>query len=627
MLPFPNDHWRVPRDDGTYRLNFTIDTFPIDDNGLPIDPVAGKWNELHGFPVMPAITAYFPRLDESSIDSCAHWWNIEVSENMDSSPIILLDTVTMKQVPHWVELDHASFKEQVSEKRGLLIWPATALDFNRRYIVAIKPLRNRDGVVVSPSPLFQQLRDGVGVASRQTKHNDIFETLEKVGVNRKDLLLTWDFTTNTKTDVTGRLVSARDDARKRLGTDGPDYRIASVETEGLNELIGKQIKGQFRMPTYLNTRNPTPSSRLVLDEHSEPVFQGYDWYDFEVMVPKAFMDSPGAAGILQYGHGLFGTYKEVEYGSSDYMYEDATDYGYVICASTWIGLSSQDVPAMAEIIGRDLTDFQYIPDRTIQGVVNALGLMTMLKGKFGQDPEMLTTTDGLPIINPEKTAYFGNSEGGIFGTVYMAASQDVKRGLLGVPGGPYSLLLPRSLDFGAEFDIMKLRYNDPVDRLNLMQVMQLLWDRAEPAGFMKAVSRDPLPDTQPKEVLLHYGLGDAQVTWLGAQAIARSVDAVQYASSAKENGESFFGLELIADDVVVTGRSGIQGWDYGSAQAPLVNTPPSDEGDTHGCPRNDDRAQVQMGAFFLTGQISNVCGGTCVTDPATVNHCDAKPTE
>jgi hypothetical protein len=273
MLPFPNDFWRVPMEDGTFRLNFTIDTFPIDDNGQPIDPVAGKWNDLHGFPVMPAITAYFPLLDESSIDSCAHWWNIEASEDMSSSPVVLLDTVTMKQVPHWVELDHASFKEQVSEKRGLLIWPATALDFNRRYIVAIKPLRNRHGAAVVPSPAFQQLRDGVGPAARQTKHDGIFDVLEQVGVSRKNLLLAWDFTTNTKTDTTGRLVTARDDARKRLGADGPEYRIASVVTEGLNPLLGKQIKGQFRMPTYLNTRNPVPSSRLVLDEHSEPVFQ------------------------------------------------------------------------------------------------------------------------------------------------------------------------------------------------------------------------------------------------------------------------------------------------------------------------------------------------------------------
>ena len=82
----------------------------------------------------------------------------------------------------------------------------------------------------------------------------------------------------------------------------------------------------------------------------------------------------------------------------------------------------------------------------------------------------------------------------------MAMSQDVKRGMLGVPGGPYSLLLPRSKDFGVEFVILKLRYCDPVDRVNMMQVLQMLWDRGEPAGYMTSISRDPMPDTQPHEV-------------------------------------------------------------------------------------------------------------------------------
>jgi len=340
------------------------------------------------------------------------------------------------------------------------------------------------------------------------------------------------------------------------------------------------------------------------------VFQSYEWYDFEVIVPSKWANTPSSVGVLQYGHGLFGTLKEVEYGSSTYMYEDANDFGYVICASTWLGLSSQDVPAIGLMLLGDLSDFLYVPDRTTQGMVNALGLMTMLKGRFAKDPIMLTSS-GESIINPDKTAYFGNSEGGIFGSVYMAVTQDVQRGLLGVPGGPYSMLLPRSRDFGAEFDILKVRYSDPVDRINLLQVMQTIWDRAEPAGYMSSINKDPLPNTQPHDVLLHYGLGDAQVTWLAAHAIARSVDAVMYSSSAKENNEHFFGVELLADNVNVTGRSGIQGWDYGSAQAPLFNVPPSEDGDTHECPRRDDRAQVQMGQFFLTGVISNVCGGTC----------------
>lgn len=469
MLPFPNNFWRIETEGG-FRLNFTEDTFPVDDNGKPMDPERGGFNKLHGFPVVPAITAYFPLMDDSSLESCPRWWNMETSLS-DESCTILLDTHTGERVPHWVELDHSSDKAEKTKKHAFLIWPATALDFDRRYIVAIKPMRNREGVMIAPSDSFLQLRDGtssISTSDRLVHFEDIFSKLETIGVEKRDLLLTWDFTTNDKDDVTGRLTSVRDDARVRLGAGGPDYVIESVEYN-TSDLIGKNIKGRFSMPTYLNTHKPIPSARLVLDDEDKPVFQGFQWYNFEVVVPKAFMESPRSAGIMQYGHGLFGTYKEVEYGSSNYMFEDAADFGYVICASTWIGLSEQDVAPLAEILIKDLSDFMYVPDRTTQGVVNALGLMTMLKGKFSLDAEMLTST-GESILDTEKTSYFGNSEGGIFGSVYMAATQEVKRGLLGVPGGPYGLLLPRSLDFGIEFDALKLRYADPVDRINLMQV-------------------------------------------------------------------------------------------------------------------------------------------------------------
>jgi len=296
------------------------------------------------------------------------------------------------------------------------------------------------------------------------------------------------------------------------------------------------------------------------------------------------------------------------------MYEFATEYGYVLCASTWLGLSEQDIPALGVILLDDLTDFLYVPDRTVQGVVNALGLMMMLKGDFSSDPLMLTPT-GEKILDTEKTAYMGNSEGGILGAVYMAASQDVKRGMLGVPGGPYGLLLPRSLDFGIEFDLLKMRYSDPVDRINLMQIMQMLWDRAEPSGFMKSVSQLPLPNTQPHEILLQYGLGDAQVSWLGAHAVARSSNSVMYVSNAQEHEEKWFGFEMLNDDAVVTGKSAIMGFDFGSPQAPEFNVPPVEEGDTHEMPRRDLRAQEMMGRFFLTGEIHNPCGGTCVSEP------------
>ena len=53
-----------------------------------------------------------------------------------------------------------------------------------------------------------------------------------------------------------------------------------------------------------------------------------------------------------------------------------------------------------------------------------------------------------------------------------------------------------------------------------MAVIQQLWDRAEPSGFIDVIGpSNPLPNTPTQAVLLHYGLGDAQVTWLGAMLL------------------------------------------------------------------------------------------------------------
>lgn len=49
-------------------------------------------------------------------------------------------------------------------------------------------------------------------------------------------------------------------------------------------------------------------------------------------------------------------------------------------------------------------------------------------------------------------------QGGIFGSVYMSVTTDVTRGVIGVGGGPYGLLLPRSADFTALFDVLKARF-------------------------------------------------------------------------------------------------------------------------------------------------------------------------
>jgi hypothetical protein len=217
--------------------------------------------------------------------------------------------------------------------------------------------------------------------------------------------------------------------------------------------------------------------------------------------------------------------------------------------------------------------------------------------------------------------------------------------MLGVPGAPYSLLLPRSIDFDPFLLLVFLRYGSAVDRICLMHVLQTLWDRAEPAGFLNLLKAQP-----EKSAIFQYGLGDSQVSWLGTYAQARSVGAAAFTSQVLEGNETLYGFEvgdinlvgpysrlssrwlspllcwfsptatallsaqMYDDDAIITNQSAIMGVvypDYADA-APMSNTPPPGETDTHGFPRTDSRALLQMDRFFRTGEIANYCEGPCI---------------
>jgi hypothetical protein len=90
------------------------------------------------------------------------------------------------------------------------------------------------------------------------------------------------------------------------------------------------------------------------------------------------------------------------------------------------------------------------------------------------------------------------------------------------------------------------------------------------------------------QVLFHYGLGDAQVSWLGCHAEARSVShggAHMFRSNVAEGNETLYGFDWVDDAVAAprlrgapTGEigtvvhgNGIQGYTWGAPQVPFVN--------------------------------------------------------
>jgi len=602
MLPFPNDFWTV-EDSSTAtgkRLRIQEATFPVDKNGVPIDPT--EWNQLDGFSPTPAIMSFFA---DVSLANVPPHKDISLSL-LDNCPTVILDTLTLQRVPHWAEVDETTPN---TSERAFMMWPAYRLVGGRRYIVAIRNLLSTTtGLPIPTSPAFLELLNNSTTSPvyqyRQKHFNeDIFPLLEEAGIPRGNLQLAWDFTVGSTSSITGRLLYMRDDGLSRLPLNGsPNYHILEIQ-DNVNEYVYRSIKGDMEVPYYTN--HPGPGSHLVLDQEGNPVFQGYANCTFLVHIPTSLVANQTSGRVMQYGHGLFGSQNEI---NNEYLEEIGNVYGYVTVATNWWGMDEFDEPEVTQMFATNITNCGIIPDRSQQGMLNFMILTRLMTGAFASDPNVIF--NGVSVIDPTKVSYYGNSQGGIYGCTFMSVSQDIPTGVLGVPGGPYALMLARSVDFDPYFYLIKARYPNPIDRINIINVVQLLWDRSDPSGYMSFVVSNTLENTPPKKIAIQYALGDAQVTWLAALEMGRSMGAYIFPYNVQEDGEIYFGLPE-ADQPVTTAT--VQGFSYGAPPVPQTNIPPEAEYDTHGCPRKDQRAIDQMVTLFEDGVIKDYCDGPCLT--------------
>ena len=667
LLPFPDNFWRTNNTDNTVsQLTLDNSSLPVDASGNGIDPDLGGYNQLTGFSALGPILAYLPglNLDKSSLPRL---WDISTSASSKGSTngggggsgpsSLLLDVETETALLHWVELDESGDTFTPYE-RALITWPASRLRDNALHIVAFRDLVDDDGVPIARSDGFDALvrgtpTDDPALELQRPRFEMIFNALEARGWPRANLTLAWDFTTATTEDVTSRFISMRDDALARVEKAGGAIRFQITSVEALPAAnTSRRVHGQFWAPCYLPFNAiPSLDSRLVLDPVTRlPVYQNDVAFDFELVIPLSVAAAGIPVPVLQYGHGLFGDHGEVE---ENYLATFAQEHGYVLVATDEIGLSEYDAPTLVIMMaGGDggFSDFRIVPDRLHQGMLNAIILMRLVTS-----PAFVTnvnvTFGGKQVIStaPGDRFYTGNSQGGIMGGVYMATSPDVTRGVLGVGGGPYAMLLPRSSDFAELFDLLKIRYPRSVDRMIILGLMQALWDRMDPAGWAGYITK-PVDNSPPRRVVMHYGeinsaqceyagmiwylisrppppspphppptppppplgLGDHQVTWLGAHAIGKTMGARMFASNVREGNESLSYFETVPDNSILTDGNVIMGFDFGFPINPFINVPPSTGPDAHECPRRSQQGQAQMAHFFATGEIINTCEGACI---------------
>src|SRR6266478_524425 len=130
---------------------------------------------------------------------------------------------------------------------------------------------------------------------------------------------------------------------------------------------------------------------------------------------------------------------------------------------------------------QDLGKFPSLTDRLQQAMLDQLFLARLMIHPAGlvSDPAFQDAS-GNPVIDTSDVFYDGNSQGGIFGGTVMAIAQDITRGVLGVPGMNYSLLLTRSSDFDLYKPFFEPAYTNEMQRPLILAMAQMLWDRSDP---------------------------------------------------------------------------------------------------------------------------------------------------
>jgi hypothetical protein len=649
MFPFPDNRLTKPdRASATgLRLNLPQAAMPANPSHSQIS--VAPYDQDDGFSPGSAILLHIPQLDTPRALNRTHAVGLlnMSAYRARNAPILVIDEKTGQRQMIYAQLDANATS---AATRDLMILPGASWQDGHTYVVVLRDLRSASGRLIAAPAWFEKLRDGRRLPpverAQARRYVRIFKVLRRAKVARDgSLYAAWDFTVASTSSLTGNLLAIRDAAFAQLGDtnlgDGkvqggvPPFTVTgTTSVTWPNGKTGTEVVGSFQVPCYLQTCGDSATTGFASGGgglYGTPAQSGVGTAGFECDVPSTATPS-NPARVSLYGHGLLGGMDEVTDAPITAL---SSDYNMVLCATNWWGLASPDYPFDIQAVS-DLNLFPVMVDRLQQGVLNTLLLGRLLDNPKGFASNPAFQHGGSSVLNTGELYYDGNSQGGIFGGITTAVSPDIRRAVLGVTGEDYAnSLVQRSTDFGAPhqtatFSWLLWNYyaaGNSAVYTETLDLMDQLWDRADPVGYVEGLGANPLPDTPPHAVLMQIAYGDHQVSMYAGAAEARSIGADAYepgggpasaltpGGGRNANANLFYGLR----PVPLSGYTGsaIEVWDSGPGHTlnpPVGNlAPPTGDSanqDPHGDPRATPLAQQQIDDFLRPdGSFVDVCGG------------------
>lgn len=527
FFPWPSDYF-LQEDDSTPSGRAVVISGAaqvINEDGLVSD-----FNELHqadGFSHHPIIAMWFPEgVDTSSLPT---WLDDPSPTTAPDSPTLLLNAETGEAIPHFAELDARPSASQVA---ALYVRPLVRLDNETRYVVALQGLTQPDGSPIEAPAGFRFVRDGVATTSTVLDElgaryeTDVFPVLESFGVERSELILAWDFTTQSLESVTSDMLEVRRLAMESFEVSPPAVTIESVQEgsgeggvgDSLAPYVGRRITGTITVPLYVESAET--GALLARDEAGNIVQNGTAEARFVMLIPRSITEAevPAPERVVQFGHGFFGGLDEMDSATQASI---ANEGGWTIAGVEWWGMSAPDLGPVAGAIADNASRTFDFTDRLHQGMVNYMAFAHALATTF-QEVEAVQQ-EGVSLIDPEQVYFYGISQGHILGGTYFALSPQIERGMFSVGGASFTLMMSRASPFGQFLQFIGFKH-DQLQVQKFIAMASTAMDRIDPITYAPFIFDQPLEGAPAeRRMLIQLGLGDSSVPNMGGYLHARTL--------------------------------------------------------------------------------------------------------
>ncbi|MDJ0865795.1 MAG: hypothetical protein QNK03_06780 [Myxococcota bacterium] len=540
LLPYPSSRYLEPADTPTgFRVALPADALP-EVLQTPLSPA--PFLALDGFGPGVHPLMFFRDVDLAAsgapgLDPETRTFDRRSLE--PDSPTLLIDAETGERVLHFVELDARVGVSVDPSRQVTFLRPGVTLTPGRRYVVAVRHLVDRSGAPIEAEPGFAVLRDRrpttiESIETRRAHHEALFRILGDAGVPRHELILAFDFVIQSQERLTSVLLAMRDRTYawldEQVAADAPLFEVTEVEESDCSEGgVWRDVQGTFRAPLFLD-RNPLTENRelgvLLFDDDGLPTFEQVVDARFTVLVPCSVLDGERVVRPLLHAHAGGGDFREAARYHRNWNGTNPDN--------PTPGVPDRDTPMVAPhflVGGTDNHGFgrlefeglgqsflfklffeaegaPALSGRVLQGQVNLTILGRLMKrALFNADPTF-QTPDGAGVFpGPAEDLYlWGVSFGGYSSLIHGAVSPDVDRVLPVVAVVNFANQAQRDVVFdGVDFLLPIALGPDSMTHALVIALSHDLWAQVDPVAWQRHLTRDPLPGSRTKPVLLAVG--------------------------------------------------------------------------------------------------------------------------